>query len=159
VLARQILDGAIDVSGRVVWDIGSGSGAVAIAAARCGARRVIAVDVDPIAIAVALHMSHHHGVVIDAHCTDAFALDASPGALWLVADAIHTQAVAAAAQPALSRWSSCGDVVVADGGRPFCRAVVVALRAQPLATMSVPVELGIEGVSTRDVHLWRLPAT
>ncbi len=47
VLARYILDHPGLVKNKVVADVGAGSGVVAIAAARAGARRVVAVDIDP----------------------------------------------------------------------------------------------------------------
>ncbi|WP_051219032.1 50S ribosomal protein L11 methyltransferase [Oceanobacter kriegii] len=49
-LARYLLDNPTRVAGKSVMDIGAGSGIVAIAAALAGARRVIACDLDPIAL-------------------------------------------------------------------------------------------------------------
>src|ERR1700761_5431883 len=49
-LARYLLDHPDVVAGQQVLDVASGSGLVAIAAARCGARPVLAVDVDELAI-------------------------------------------------------------------------------------------------------------
>jgi len=46
----------------VVFDIGTGSGILAIAAARLGARRVLAVDEDPVAVAVARENVRRNGV-------------------------------------------------------------------------------------------------
>ena len=50
-MARYLLDNPSIVAGKSVVDVGSGSGIAAIAAARCGAARVTAVDVDPMAAA------------------------------------------------------------------------------------------------------------
>lgn len=52
VLARYILDLPETVVGRRVLDLGAGGGVVGIAAALAGARRVLASDVDPDALAV-----------------------------------------------------------------------------------------------------------
>lgn len=52
-LARWLLDHPALVRGLEVVDLGTGSGVAAIAAARAGARRVVAVDVDPTALEVA----------------------------------------------------------------------------------------------------------
>src|ERR1700761_7568232 len=49
-LARYLLDHPELVAGQRVLDVASGSGLVAIAAARCGARPVLPVDVDELAI-------------------------------------------------------------------------------------------------------------
>ena len=51
VLARFLRDDPSWVAGKRVLDFGCGSGVVAIAAARCGAREVIACDIDPLALA------------------------------------------------------------------------------------------------------------
>ncbi|MBL8612839.1 MAG: 50S ribosomal protein L11 methyltransferase, partial [Myxococcales bacterium] len=63
-LARLILDGVIDVRGRSVVDLASGSGLVAIAAARAGAARVRAVDLDPFATAATIENAARSGVVV-----------------------------------------------------------------------------------------------
>jgi predicted nicotinamide N-methyase len=55
-MARHVLDTPRLVEGRSVADIGAGSGIAAIAAVHAGARRVLAVDVDPLAAtAIALN--------------------------------------------------------------------------------------------------------
>ena len=51
VLARWLLDHPDAVCGRTVLDFGAGSGVVAVAAALAGARRVVACDLDPRALA------------------------------------------------------------------------------------------------------------
>ncbi len=48
-LARHLLDHRDLSAGRAVLDFGAGSGLLAIAAAKSGARRVRAVDIDPVA--------------------------------------------------------------------------------------------------------------
>lgn len=50
-LARYLLDHPTQVAGRSVLDFGAGCGICAIAAARAGARRVLAADIDPLAVA------------------------------------------------------------------------------------------------------------
>lgn len=53
---RQCLDavGSLDLDGRSVLDVGTGSGILAIAAAKRGARPVVAVDNDPLAVRAAI---------------------------------------------------------------------------------------------------------
>ena len=52
------------VEGRRVLDVGTGSGILAIAAAKRGAREVIGVDTDPLAVAAALENAERNGVDI-----------------------------------------------------------------------------------------------
>lgn len=49
-LARYLLDHPERVRGKRVIDFGAGGGVTAIAAALCGARQVVAVDIDPLAL-------------------------------------------------------------------------------------------------------------
>lgn len=48
--------------GERLFDVGTGSGVLSIAAARLGAARVLAVDMDPVAVEVARHNVAHNGV-------------------------------------------------------------------------------------------------
>src|SRR5207247_272598 len=49
----------LPVEGLRVLDVGTGSGILAIAAAKRGAREVVAVDVDPLAVAAAAEIAEH----------------------------------------------------------------------------------------------------
>jgi predicted nicotinamide N-methyase len=69
VLARWLLDHPESVRGRSVLDVGSGGGIVAIAAARCGARRVIACDADPLALLATRANARANGVAVEP-CAD-----------------------------------------------------------------------------------------
>lgn len=64
---RQCLEtlGTIDVAGRGVLDVGTGSGILAIAAAKRGARRVVAVDIDPLAVRAAAENAARNGVAVE----------------------------------------------------------------------------------------------
>ncbi len=53
IMSRYLLDNATEVKGKTVVDFGSGSGVVAIAAKLAGAKRVIALDIDPAALIAA----------------------------------------------------------------------------------------------------------
>lgn len=68
VLARYLIDHPAEVRGRCVVDLGAGCGVVAIAAARAGARRVVAVDVDPTALCAARANARLNGVAIEVGC-------------------------------------------------------------------------------------------
>jgi predicted nicotinamide N-methyase len=68
-LARWVLDHPDEVRNRDIVDLGTGSGIVAIAAALCGARRVVAVDVDSSALEAALGNARENGVEIEVAVT------------------------------------------------------------------------------------------
>jgi ribosomal protein L11 methyltransferase len=54
-----------------VLDVGCGSGVIALAAMRLGFERVIAVDVDPVAVSCAHDNAERNGVVLDVRLVDA----------------------------------------------------------------------------------------
>lgn len=60
-MCLEVLDGRLR-PGDVVADVGTGSGILAIAASKLGASRVLAVDNDPVAVAVARRNVGHNGV-------------------------------------------------------------------------------------------------
>ena len=55
--------------GETVLDVGCGSGVLGIAAARLGARRVVAIDVDPDAVTVTKENAVRNGVEVEASTT------------------------------------------------------------------------------------------
>ena len=65
VLARDLLDHPERVRGKVVVDVGPGSGVVAIAAALAGAKRVLACDIDPLALEAVRANAVLNGVALD----------------------------------------------------------------------------------------------
>ena len=64
---RQCLQavGALELDGRSVLDVGTGSGILAIAAAKRGATRVVAVDNDPLAVRASTENSLRNGVRVE----------------------------------------------------------------------------------------------
>jgi len=69
-IARLVLDRPELVRGKVVLDLAAGSGLCAIAAARAGARRVVAVDTDPLAAVAITVNAEDGGVSVEAHVED-----------------------------------------------------------------------------------------
>ncbi len=65
VMARFLLDNPSLVEGRTVVDFGSGSGVVAIAAAKAGAKRAIALDIDPAALMASKLNASLNGITIE----------------------------------------------------------------------------------------------
>src|SRR6266581_2240974 len=54
--------GRLDLSGKQVADVGSGSGILALAAARAGAASVVAIDINPNAAGAAAENAHANGL-------------------------------------------------------------------------------------------------
>ncbi|MHB8630848.1 MAG: 50S ribosomal protein L11 methyltransferase [Candidatus Limnocylindria bacterium] len=65
----------IDIAGKRVADVGTGSAILAIACAKRGAREVVGVDVDPVAIREATENVARNGVVVDLRVGTAADLD------------------------------------------------------------------------------------
>src|SRR6267143_805939 len=65
----------LDLEGLRVLDVGTGSGILAIAAAKRGAREVVGVDTDPLAVRAARENAEANGVVIDARLGSAADVD------------------------------------------------------------------------------------
>ena len=81
-LARYLLDNPALVAGRRVLDLGSGSGLVAIAAAKAGAARVLAADIDALALAAIGLNAAANAVTLETTADDLLA--APPGAFDVV---------------------------------------------------------------------------
>lgn len=118
VLARHIMANPRIVSGRTVLDLGTGSGLVAIAAALSGARRVLACDTDPNAIA-ALHLNAAlNSVAVDARNTDLLDGPAPEAEIILVGDLFYERELAARVGAFLDRCHGANcQVYVGDIGR------------------------------------------
>jgi ribosomal protein L11 methyltransferase len=112
----------LDLAGRRVLDVGTGSGVLAIAAARLGAGAVVGVDTDPLAVAVA-----RAGVAANAVDVEVRegSLDVVDGAFDVVVANLDTDTHAALA----------GDLVgrLAGGGTLIASGVGVARRDEAVA--------------------------
>ncbi len=107
-VARAIADGVIDVRGRDVLDLASGSGLVAIAAAMAGAARVRAVDLDPFAVAAIELAAADNGVVIEASVADAAEAARDPGEIVLAGDVFYDSMIAECMHRALLGAAAAG---------------------------------------------------
>jgi predicted nicotinamide N-methyase len=154
-LARVLLDGTLDVRGRVVVDIGCGSGIAGIAAARAGAATVVCVDVDPLAVQVALLVAADNGVVVQGRVADPIVAGAELPAgtdVVLAGDLVYNVELGACLVQRARVWRARGiDVVLADSGRPFFDPDGAAA----VARFDVAVPLCVEGVARRTVTVYR----
>jgi predicted nicotinamide N-methyase len=94
VLARHILDHPQAVAGLRVVDLGCGGGLVAIAAMKAGAASVLAVDIDPFAVAATELNAGLNGVEVETFCADLRSVPKPCADLILVGDLFYDTALA-----------------------------------------------------------------
>ncbi|MDI3286150.1 50S ribosomal protein L11 methyltransferase [Polyangium sp. 15x6] len=150
-LARLVLDQPELVRGKAVLDLASGSGLCAIAAARAGARRVVAVDTDPLA-AVAITMNAEDaGATVEAHVEDALVRAGLPpwaeGAeVVLAGDVCYDAAMTRVVLPWLRERAAEGKVVLlGDPGRAYLPSEGI----EEIARYRVPVIDDVEGTTEK----------
>ncbi len=151
VLARWLLDHPARVEHARVLDLGCGGGVVAIAAAAAGAAHVVANDVDPAALAVALQNAAANRVHIEGDNTDLLDHPSSVRAdLVLVADLFYERQQAGRIAVFLQAVRRSGTrAIVADAGRTFAPRTGIAI----VAHQRVAVNRELEGVSEREVAI------
>lgn len=151
-LARYLLDQPGLVAGRSVIDIGSGSGLVALAAARAGARRVIAVEPDPLARAAIGLNAAANTVGVPVLVGEIAA--AGRAEVVLAGDVWYEQELAAQVSAALENAAGNGAVVLAGdiGRRYFPRRTYRAL-----ARYDLPTTVELEGRETITATVWQPP--
>lgn len=112
-LSLAVLEGLL-CGGEAVVDVGTGSGILAVAAALLGARRVLAVDNDPVAVAVTRENVERNGVqdVVEVRVGDLLAGVAGP--VEVVVANINAEAVVRLA-PAAAEVLRPGGFLVASG--------------------------------------------
>lgn len=151
-IARLLMDHPQVARGRSVIDMGAGGGVSCLAAARAGARRVVACDVDPWALAVARLAAQRQALQIETLQDDPAQrperLD--PFDLVLCADLAYDGRTAARERAALQRAVERGaTVLVANAGRKYFDGSDWAL----LLELVVPVTPDLEGVAQRTARV------
>ncbi|MBB3657168.1 putative nicotinamide N-methyase [Rhizobium sp. BK650] len=118
VLAHYLFDHPETVTDKHVVDLGTGSGLVAIVAMKCGASRVLAVDIDAKAIVAAQLNAQANNVMIETRLGDITG-DSPPAVdVLLAGDIFYDEALAEHVLPFLQRCSTAGiDVLIGDPGR------------------------------------------
>jgi len=158
-IARVLLDNPAAVRGRVVLDIGAGGGVSSLAAARAGAARVVANDIDPLALAIATLAARSQGLeleTLEADLTLAPELVDGYGVV-LGGDLAYEQHAAPRQLALLRRAARNGAwVLAADAGRTYFDARGMEL----LAAYRLSVPRDLEGVDERVARVYRvLPDT
>lgn len=162
-LARYLLDHREQVAGQVVLDLAAGSGLVAIAAALAGAERVIANDIDPMAVAAIGLNRALNGVALTVVADDLLsaptaavptAVAAAAGAgLVVVGDAFYERRMAhrmlAFARGARGRGAR---VLIGDPGRMYLPPDGLVT----VASYAVPVWAGLEDTDVKQTTVWEL---
>ena len=152
-LARYILDNPSDLAGMSVLDLGSGSGLTAIAAMKSGAARVLAADIDAIALASIGINAKANDVRIETTAKDLLAESADRFDVILVGDLFYERQLAdkvlafielAAAQSAL--------ILIGDPQRNYFPQD----RFEKIAEYEVPVTRELEDTLIKRTAVWRL---
>jgi predicted nicotinamide N-methyase len=162
-LARYLLDHRDRVAGAVVLDVAAGSGLVAIAAALAGAARVVASDIDTMAVAAIGLNAAANGVCVTVAPGDLLTAGAAapavlageggqPGAdVVLVGDACYERRMAHRVLAFLDRARAGGArVLVGDPGRAY----LPPARLRAVASYAVPVWAGLEDEEIKQTTVW-----
>jgi ribosomal protein L11 methyltransferase len=123
----------LDLSGRSVLDVGTGSGVLAIAAGRLGAATVVAVDVDPLAVAAARENAERNGVTLDVRTGST---ETAPGSFDVVVANLDTDTIVALAADLRDRTR--GTLIVSGVSVERAAEAVAALDAAGLAAVARP---------------------
>jgi predicted nicotinamide N-methyase len=155
-VARYVLDAPVEVAGRRVLDLATGSGLCALAAARAGAARVEGVDVDPVAVVAAGLNAERNGV--DLVLQERDVLDEplpSDVDVVLAGDVFYDAAMAERVLPWLLAAHRRGArVLLGDPGRHYLpRALLTELAAYELVTTRE-----LEGVLVKTTRVYALGA-
>ena len=152
-LARYLLDHPVEVEGRDVLDLASGSGLVAIAAAMAGAAPVTASDVDLFAVAAIALNAEANGVAVARTMEDVLDGDGGGADVVLAGDVFYERPMADRVLGFLERARTRGaSVLVGDVGRAF----LPRERFVAVATYEIPVARALEDADIKSSMVWRL---
>jgi len=153
-LARYILDNPAAVAGAQVLDLGSGSGLTAIAAMRAGAARVLAADIDALALtAIALNAAAN-AVTVEVTRDDLLAGAPDRFDIVLVGDLFYERALAERVLAFIEIASADGSEILVGDPR---RSYFPKDRFHPVAEYAVPVTRELEDAEIKRTAVWRFP--
>jgi predicted nicotinamide N-methyase len=156
-IARHLLDHPALVTGLAVLDFAAGSGLAGIAAARAGAARVVATEIDPLALAAIRLNAALNGVVLSIdgrdHLAGAGASSLPAADVVLAGDVCYERGLADRIWLWLRAQAAAGAVVLlGDPGRAYLPKAGLV----PIATYTVPTSLDLEDREARETTVWRL---
>lgn len=152
-LARYLLDNPDIANGASVIDLGSGSGLTAIAAKRAGAARVLAADIDPLALAAIRLNAARNGVSVEATRDDLLAQAPGAADVVLVGDLFYERELAARVTAFIEKAAAQrARILIGDPKRSYFPANRFTLAAE----YQVPVTRELEDAEIKRTSVWRL---
>lgn len=156
-VARYLLGHPDMVRGKHVLDFAAGCGVASLAAARCGARRVVGNEIDPVAIEAMKLNAEANELAIET--SDADWLQGPPGSpeadVVIAGDVCYEREMTARAMDWLRGHAAKGRLVLlGDPGRNY----FTADRLEELARYDIPTSLQLENRGLRETTVWRVHA-
>jgi len=152
-LARLLLDQPHLVKNKRVFDFGSGGGLAAVAAARCGASRVVACDLDPLAAQMQQENALLNGVSIESLTRDATRLRIDAIDVVLAGDVCYERTTAREVIDRLRKLVKAEVLVLlADPGRAYAPRDGL----EEVVSYEVPTTRELESSDVLHTVVWRL---
>lgn len=126
----------LDLSGQSVFDVGTGTGVLALAARALGAGRVLAVDIDPLAVTAAAENAERNGLAIDVAAGSADA--AGTERFDVVIANIDTATVTALAADLVAALKPGGRFIGSGVSNERAAEALDALRAAGMSVAATP---------------------
>ncbi|HEY8127577.1 MAG TPA: 50S ribosomal protein L11 methyltransferase [Hyphomicrobium sp.] len=150
-VSRYILDHPEVCRGRAVLDLGAGSGISAIAAAKAGATRVLAADIDRLALTVCAMNAKVNAVTVETTDADLLAGEPPEDSLVIVGDLFYERALADRVLQYIDRAKARGcSVYIGDPRRSYFPEG----RFTSLAEYQVPVTRELEDFEIKRTTVW-----
>lgn len=151
-MARYLLDNPDICRGRAVLDLGSGSGICAIAAAKAGAGRVLAADIDVVALAAIKLNGKANDVHIETTGDDLLARPGLRDGLVIVGDLFYERELADRVLGFIDSAKAAGCAVfIGDPQRSYFPRG----RFEKLFEYQVPVTRELEDAEIKRTAVWR----
>lgn len=152
-LARHLLDHPSLVAGRTVLDFGAGGAVEGIAAMKAGARRVIASDIDPVAVVSMEVNAALNGVSLECTVDDLIGRDDPAWEVVLAGDMFYDAELSERVLGWLSGLARRGALVLlGDPGR----GNVPEQSVEPVAWFDAPFDTDVRGLHLRRTQVARV---